>query len=144
MLARQAKELGINVPILGGDALHTQEFIELGGKDVEGVLFTDHFHKDMISTEVGKKFLAAYTKEIGKDLDSYTAMGADAYFLVLDAIKRAGSSDPKKIRDALAATKDYVGISGKLSMNPDGNPTKSMVVNKVQNGKFVYVKTVEP
>lgn len=142
LLAKQAKELGINVPILGGDALHTQEFIELGGKDVEGVILTDHFHKDMVSTDLGKKFVELYTKQIGKDLDSYTALGADAYFLVLDAIKRAGSTDPKKIRDAVASTKDFDGIAGKISMNATGNPTKAMVINKVQNGKFVFVKTV--
>ncbi|MEW6351764.1 MAG: ABC transporter substrate-binding protein [Thermodesulfobacteriota bacterium] len=145
LVAKQAKELGIKAPILAGDALHTQEFVELGGKDVEGILFTDHFHKNMIHNELGKKFLAQYTKDVGKELeDSYTAMGADAYFLVLDAITRAGSTDPKKIRDAIVATKNFDGISGKLSMNPDGNPSKSMVINKVQDGKFVYVKTVEP
>ncbi len=144
LVAKQAKELGIKAPVLGGDAIHTQEFVELGGKDVEGILFTDHFHKDMIQNELGKKFLALYSKEVGKELDSYTAMGADAYFLVLDAITRAGSTDPQKVREAIVATKNFDGISGKLSMNPDGNPSKAMVINKVQDGKFVYVKTVDP
>jgi branched-chain amino acid transport system substrate-binding protein len=71
-------------------------------------------------------------------------MGADAYFIILDAIRRAGSSDPVKIRDALAATKDFEGVSGKISLKPDGNAIKAMVVNKVENGRFVYVTTINP
>jgi branched-chain amino acid transport system substrate-binding protein len=62
----------------------------------------------------------------------------------MDAIKRAGSSDPKKIREELVTTKDFDGVTGKITMQPDGNPIKAMVINKVKDGQFVYVTTITP
>jgi branched-chain amino acid transport system substrate-binding protein len=81
---------------------------------------------------------------VGKDLDAFAAMAADAYFITLDAIRRADSANPTKIREALAATKDFEGVTGKITLKPDGNAIKAMVVNKVQEGKFVYVTTINP
>ena len=71
-------------------------------------------------------------------------MGADAYFITVDAIKRAGSTDPAKIRDALASTNDFQGVTGKISLKPDGNAIKAMVINRVKDGKFNYVTTIQP
>lgn len=144
LIAKQAREMGINVPILAGDGAQAPELIQLGGKAVEDVYFTAHFHKKMISTERGKKFLELYEKEAGQELDAYSAMGADAYFILLDAIKRAGSPDPQKIRDALASTKDFQAVTGAITLKSDGNSVKSMVINKVKDGKFEYVTTVMP
>jgi branched-chain amino acid transport system substrate-binding protein len=144
LVAKQARNMGLNVPILAGDGVQAPELIQLGGKAVEDVYFTAHFHKAMISTERGRKFLELFQKETGKELDAFSAMAADAYFIILDAIKRAGSSDPQKIRDALASTKDFEGVTGKITLKPDGNPIKSMVINKVKDGKFEYVTTVTP
>jgi branched-chain amino acid transport system substrate-binding protein len=144
LMAKQARGMGLNIPILAGDGVQAPELIQLGGKAVEDVYFTAHFHKAMISTERGRKFLELFEKETGKDLDAFSAMAADAYFIILDAIKRAGSADPQKIRDALASTKDFEGVTGKIALKPDGNPIKSMVINKVKDGKFEYVTTVTP
>ena len=144
LVARQARNMGLNVPILAGDGVQAPELIQLGGKAVEDVYFTAHFHKAMISTERGKKFMESFEKETGKDLDAFSAMAADAYFIILDAIKRTGSTDPQKIRDALASTKDFEGVTGKITLKPDGNPIKAMVINKVKDGKFEYVTTVTP
>jgi branched-chain amino acid transport system substrate-binding protein len=144
LVAKQASEMGLRAIILAGDGVQAPELTQLGGKAVEGLYFTAHFHRDMVSNERGKKFMELYEKEFQKNLDAFTAMGADAYFIILDAIRRAGSADPVKIRDALAATKDFEGVSGKISLKPDGNAVKAMVVNKVQNGKFVYVTTINP
>ena len=144
LIARQAREMGLDVPILAGDGVQAPELIKIGGKAVEDVFFTAHFHKDMIRNERGKKFLQRYEKETGKRLDAFVAMGADAYFIILDAIKRAGSADPTKIRNALASTKDFDGVTGSISLKADGNAVKAMVVNKVKDGKFVYVTTISP
>jgi len=144
LIAKQAREMGLNLPILTGDGAQAPELIQLGGKAVEGVYFTAHFHKDMINTERGKNFLTAYEKESGKELDAFTAMAADAYFIIIDAIKRAGSADSKKIREALAATKDFKGVTGNITLKPDGNAVKAMVINKVKDGKFVYLTTINP
>lgn len=144
LIARQAREMGLNVPILAGDGVQAPELIELGGKDVEGVYFTAHFHEDMVESPLGKKFLELFKKDTGKELDSYTAQAGDAYFVVIDAINRAGSTDPEKIRDAIMNTKDFMGVTGKITMKPDGNAIKAMVVNKVKDGKFAYVTTIMP
>jgi branched-chain amino acid transport system substrate-binding protein len=144
LVAKQAREMGIDVPILAGDGAQAPELIQLGGKAVEDVYFTAHFHKNMISTERGKKFLSQYEKEAGQELDAFSAMGADAYFILLDAIKRAGSPDPQKIRDALTTTKDFQGVTGKITIKEDGNAVKAMVINKVKDGKFEYVTTIMP
>ena len=144
LIAKQALEMGLRAPILTGDGAHAPELLQLGGKAVEGVYFTGHFHKEMISTDRGKKFMELYEKETGKQLDAFSAMGADAYFILLDAIKRAGSAQSKKIREALASTKDFEGVTGKISLKPDGNAIKPMVINKVKDGKFVYVTTINP
>jgi len=144
LMAKQAREIGLDAPIVTGDGAQAPELIQLGGSAVEGVYFTAHFHREMIQAGRGKKFLAMYEKETGRDLDAFAAMGADAYFIIVDAIQRAGSAEPAKIRDALASTKDFEGVTGKITLKPDGNAIKAMVVNKVQNGKFVYVTTINP
>jgi branched-chain amino acid transport system substrate-binding protein len=144
LMAKQAKEMGLKTPILSSDGAHAPELIQLGGAAVEGIHFTDHFHEGMVTTEKGKKFIELYKKEHGREIDAFTAMAGEAYFVVVDAIRRAGSTDPKKIRDAIAQTKDFDGVSGKLTINAEGNADKPMVINKVENGKFVYVTTVNP
>jgi branched-chain amino acid transport system substrate-binding protein len=144
LLAKQARDMGLNAPILAGDGVQAPELIELGGDAVEGLYFTTHFHRDMVDSERGKKWLELFSKDVGKEPDAFTAMGADAYFIVIDAIKRAGSCDPLKIREALVNTKDFQGVSGTITMKPNGDPVKAMVVNRVKDGKFSYVTTINP
>ena len=144
LMAKQARDLGINLPILTGDGAQADALIEVGGAAVENMYFTGHFHKQAATTERAKEYIKRYEAKFKKEADAFGALGADAYFLMMDAIKRAGSTDGTKIRDALAATKDFQGVSGSITMGPDGNPIKSMVINKVEGGKFVYVTTVNP
>jgi branched-chain amino acid transport system substrate-binding protein len=142
LLAKQARDLGIKTPIMTGDGAQADQLIEIGGKAVEGMYLTGHFHKDAAATERAKEFSKLYKAKYKEDVNAFTALGADAYFLLVDAINRAGSTEGPKVRDALAATKDFQGVSGFLTMGPDGNPQKSMIINKVEDGKFVYVTTV--
>ncbi len=144
LMAKQARDLGIKAPILTGDGAQADALIEIGGASVEGMYFTGHFHKDAATTERSKEYIKLFEKRFNKEADAFGALGADAYFLLVDAIKRAGSTDGTKVRDALQSTKDFKGVSGVITMGPDGNPIKSMVINKVQDGKFVYVTTVNP
>lgn len=144
LMAKQARDLGIKAPILTGDGAQADALIEIGGAAVEGMYFTGHFHKDAATTERSKEYIKLFEKRFNKEADAFGALGADAYFLLVDAIKRAGSTDGTKVRDALQSTKDFKGVSGVITMGPDGNPIKSMVINKVQDGKFVYVTTVNP
>ncbi len=144
LMAKQARDLGIKTPILTGDGAQEAALIEIGGAAVEEVYFTGHFHKQAATTDRAKEYIKRYEEKNKKEADAFGALGADAYFLAIDAIKRAGTADGAKIRDALASTKDFKAVSGTITMGESGNPIKSMVINKVQGGKFVYVTTINP
>lgn len=144
LMAKQARDLGIMCPILTGDGAQADTLLQIGGKAVEDMYFTGHFHKDAATTDRAKEFIKRYEEKYHVEADAFRALGADAYFLLVDAIKRAGSTDGTKIRDALAGTKDFKGVSGTITMGEDGNPIKSMVIIKVSGGKFVYVTTINP
>lgn len=144
LMAKQARDLGIKAPILTGDGAQADPLIQIGGASVENTYFTGHFHKQAGTTDRAKEYIKRYEEKYKKEADAFSALGADAYFLLIDAIKRAGTTDGTKVRDALADTKNFEGVSGKISMGPNGNPIKSMVINKVEGGKFVYVTTINP
>ena len=144
LTARQAKELGITTPLLSGDGAEAEELLKIGGKAVEGMAFTGHFHKDSAVTPVSKKFVAKFQAEKKEDPSAFNALGADAYLLLLDAINRAKSMDGDKIRAALASTKNWEGVSGSISIGADGNAVKSVVILNVKNGAFHYLTTIKP
>jgi branched-chain amino acid transport system substrate-binding protein len=137
-------ELGMNIPIVSGDAAQTEELIKLGGKAVEGMYFTAHFNAAAVTTKLGKDFMALYKKKYNKELDGFGAMGADAYFVLINAMERAYSVLGPKVREALAATRDFQGVSGKITIGEDGNAVKAVVINQVKDGKFVYVTSMSP
>lgn len=103
---------------------------------------TGHFHKQAATTERGKEYISRFERKFKKDADAFGALAADAYFLLVDGIRRADSTEGIKIRDALADTRDFQGVSGIISMGENGNPAKTMVINQVRNGRFVYFATV--
>ncbi|GKT10396.1 ABC transporter substrate-binding protein [Desulforhabdus sp. TSK] len=144
LMAKQARDLGIKQPILTGDGAQADPLLEIGGAAVEDMYFTGHFHKQAANTDRAKEYIKRFEEKNKKDADAFGALGADSYFLLVDAIKRAGTTDGTKVRDALAATKDFKGVSGTISMGENGNPIKSMVINKVEKGKFIYVTTINP
>jgi len=96
------------------------------------------------SARVGGGSDGNFTSVLAPTLDGFGAMGADAYFLLYDAMKRAQSVDGPKVREALATTKDFEGVTGKISIGDDGNAVKSVVINQVKDGKFVYVQSISP
>jgi len=144
LLAKQAKDLGITAPILSGDGAESVELIKLGGKAVEGMYVTGMFSEEMVTTKLGKDFLAFYKKKYNRELDTSGATGADAYFVLLDAIKRADSTAGPQVREALAHTKDFQGVTGTISIGEDGNAVKGVVIKQVKDGKFVYVTSISP
>jgi branched-chain amino acid transport system substrate-binding protein len=145
LFTKQARELGVKAPVLAGDGAQADELIQIGGKEVEGVAFTGHFHPQAATTDLAKDWMARFEKKYpGKQPNAFHALGADAYFVLLDAITRANSMKGENIRAALATTKDFPAISGKLSIGEDGNAVKPMVINVVKGGKFEYLTTVNP
>jgi branched-chain amino acid transport system substrate-binding protein len=144
LICIQAKQLGLNVPFCGGDGWESATLVEIGKGAVEGGYFSTHYASDAATPKV-QAFVDAYKKEYGgKVPDAMAALGYDSAMFLADAIKRAGSLEPAKIRDAMAATKEFDGVTGKMAMNEHRDAVKSAVIMQVQNGAFKYVGTVSP
>jgi branched-chain amino acid transport system substrate-binding protein len=144
LLAKQLQDLGVKTPILTGDGAQVPELLSIGGDAVNGTYFTALFHRQGATSELGRKFLQGYETTYKKQLDAFAALGGDAYFMLVAAINQAGSLDGPKIAQALAATKDFQGVTGKMTMGPDHNPIRGVTVIKVENGQFVYQTTIQP
>ena len=145
-IARQAKELGITVPLMGGDGWDSEKLVEGAGgpgKALEGAYFSTHYSKDSKEQKV-QDFVKAFSAKNGKAPASLVAQGYDAMMILADAIKRAGSTDRKKVRDALAQTKDDDAVTGKITIDTNRNATKSAVVLQIKGAEFAYVKTIAP
>jgi branched-chain amino acid transport system substrate-binding protein len=142
-IARQARELGITVPLIGGDGWDSPRLWEIGGEALNGCHFSNHYSVDDPSPAV-QKFVADYRKKYNQTPDALGALGYDAARILADAMTRANSTSGDKVRDALAATKDFQGVTGTITINSERNAVKPAVVLKIENGKFVYVTTVKP
>jgi branched-chain amino acid transport system substrate-binding protein len=142
-IARTAKRLGLKVPLLGGDGWDAPELFSIGGDALDGSYFSNHFAADGASPK-GKQFMASFKAKYGQEPTGLGMLGYDAAALLLDAVKRAGTTNPKAVRDALAQTKGFEGVTGKITMDKDRNPEKSAVILKIQGGKAVYEATVQP
>lgn len=144
LIIKQARELGITVPFLGGDTWEIAEFINVGKQAVEGAVMSAFFDNDAPITPMSKVFVESYQKKYGKLPSGTAVLGFDGYLLAIDAIKRADSIDPVKIREAIAKTNGFAGAAGYVTLDANGDPIKSAVIKEVKNGKFVYKTTVNP
>jgi branched-chain amino acid transport system substrate-binding protein len=144
LLAKQAREQGFQGYIMGGDAWEAPELIDIGGAAAEGLVLSTHYHPDAALSPTSAQFVKDFEAEYGERPSAFAALGYDAYMLVIDAINRANSLEPGKIREAMAATKDYQAVTGKITMDQNGNAVKDAVILTVENGEFKYLTTVSP
>ena len=144
LICIQAKQLGLNVPLFGGDGWESETLLQIGKEAVEGDYFSTHYAADAASAKVAD-FVAAYKKRYnGKLPDAMAALGYDSAMILADAIKRAGSTESAKIRDALSATKDFDAVTGKITINEKRDAVKSAVILQVKGGAFKFLETVSP
>ena len=144
MIAKQAREMGITVPIVGGDGWDSPKLVEIGtAAGMNNTFFTNHYSPEDTSS-ASKKFVDAYKKEYGVMPDAMAVLGYDAAYVMADAIKRAGAADSAKIRDALEATKDFPAVTGATTLNASHDAVKSAVIIEMKDGKMVYKTTVKP
>lgn len=144
LIARQARELGIKAPMMGGDGWDSPKLKEIGGDALNGYYLSNHYSTGDKNPKT-QDFVAKYKATYGNLPDSMAALAYDATYMLADAMKDAKSLSPSDIRDALAKTKDFDGVAGKITMDANRNPVKSAVVLKVVNGgDFEYVTTVQP
>jgi branched-chain amino acid transport system substrate-binding protein len=143
LIARQARELGIKVPLMGGDGWDSAKLFEIGGKAIEGSYFSNHYSPDDPSPRI-QDFIKRYKERFGAVPDSMAATGYDAAMVAADAITRAKDVTGEAIAQAVAATKDFPGVTGVITLDQDHNAVKPAVVLEVKGGKAVYVATVAP
>lgn len=144
LICIQAKQLGLNVPLLGGDGWESEKLTEIGKESVEGNYFSTHYHPD-VGTDLSKKFLDNYKKRFnGKVPDALAANGYDSMMMLADGIKRAGGTDGAKLRDALAATKDLSLVTGVLTINKQRDADKSAVILQIKNGGYKFLESIQP
>jgi branched-chain amino acid transport system substrate-binding protein len=142
-IARTAARLGVKVPLLGGDGWDAPELFTIGGDALNGSYFSNHFAPDQASPQA-QKFVADFKAKYGQEPTGLGALGYDGVMVIADALTRAGKVDPTALRDALAATKGYEAVTGKITMDKDRNPEKSVVVLKIDGGKAKYEALVNP
>ena|SRR5450432_1419274 len=143
LIAKQARLLGIKVPLLGGDGWDSPKLSEIGGNAVDGCYFSTHFSTQDKNPKV-QDFVKRYQARFGMMPDGMAPLGYDAMMILGSAIKTAGSTDAAKIRDALANTKDFDGVTGKITIDAKRNATKSAVVLQVHGKQNDFVTSIAP
>ena len=143
VISNQTKQLGIKAPLLGGDGWDAPQLWQLGGASLNGNYISNHYSVDDPSPAI-QKFVADYKGRYSVLPDALAALGYDAMKVLGDAIKRAGTTENVKLRDAIAQTKSFPGVTGQITLDQDRNAVKPAVVLKLQDGKFVYETTISP
>jgi branched-chain amino acid transport system substrate-binding protein len=144
LISRQARELDMKIPLFGGDGWEAPELVKIGGEAVEGCYYSTHY-SPQVDTPAVKEFVARFKARFGGEVpDAMAALGYDSAEVMVDAIRRAGSTEGPAIREALAATKGYQGVTGDTTMDKDRNASKAAVVIMVKNGEFKFVQSVAP
>jgi branched-chain amino acid transport system substrate-binding protein len=143
LIAKQARSLGMKVPLMGGDGWDSPKLSEIGGSAVDGCYFSTHFSPQDINPKV-QDFVKKYREKFNAMPDGMAPLGYDAMMILAECIKTVGATDAAKIRDALAQVKDYEGVTGKITIDSKRNANKSAVVLKVNGRQNDYVATIAP
>lgn len=144
LMCVQSRQLGLTIPLFGGDGWEAPQLIEIGGKAVEGSYYSTHYSPESPAPEVQafvKKFQARWN---GETPDAMAALGYDSAFVLADAITRAGTTDSALLRNAIAATKGFAGITGKTDIDAQRNASKSAVIITIKDGQFKFLESVAP
>jgi branched-chain amino acid transport system substrate-binding protein len=143
LIARQARQFGVKAPFMGGDGWEGDALLKVAGNSLDGCFFSTHFSADNQDPAV-QAFINNYKAKFGMVPDCQAALGYDTVRILAEAIKRAGSTDAAALRDAIAATKDFQGVTGKISLDAHRNASKPAVVQTIGGGHFKFVENVEP
>jgi len=143
LIARQARQLDITVPLLGGDGWDSSKLSEIGQDSINGSYFSNHYTNESQEPMV-QDFINKFKAKFNETPDGLAAMGYDAAKVLIAAMQNAANLTPKSIRDEIAKTKDFQMVTGKISLDEQRNAVKSAVVVKVDGPNFKYVTTVNP
>ncbi len=143
LIARQSRELGLKVPLMGGDGWDSAKLFEIGGAAIEGSFYSNHYSPEDPSPRI-QDFIKRYRERFGAVPDSMAATGYDAAMVAADGLSRAKDVTGEAAAEAIAATKGFPGVTGVITLDQDHNAVKPAVVLEVKGGKAVYVATVKP
>jgi branched-chain amino acid transport system substrate-binding protein len=142
-IALQARKLGVKAVLLGGDGWDSSKLAEIGGEAIDGAYYSNHYAPEETRPEV-QRFVEAYQKEYGAVPDGLAALGYDATRVIADAMKRSPSLGGKDLAAALAATRDFPGVTGKITIDAKRDAQKPAVVVQMKGGKPTWVTTILP
>ncbi len=144
LIVRQARELGLSIPFFGGDGWEAPQLLEIGGDALNGCFYSTHFSAESTepkAAEFVKKYKAHWQNQTP---DGFSALGYDSAYILVEAIKRAGSTEGPKLRDALAATKNFAGVTGLTTIDANRDASKPAAIIAIKNGRLEFLKTVAP
>jgi branched-chain amino acid transport system substrate-binding protein len=143
LIARQTKKLGLNAILMGGDGWDSPSLVEIGGEAINGAYFSNHYSVDDPSPAI-KKFVADYKARFKEAPDALAALAYDAAHILIESMRKANSTEGPKLRDAIAQTANYAGVTGNITIDKDRNSVKPAVVLQVKDGKLAFVETITP
>lgn len=144
IIAKQARQLGLTMPLLGADGWDAPELWELGGDALNGSYISNHYSADDPAERI-QKFTKEYRQRYGNlTPDAHAALAYDALKFFAEALARAGTTEGPKLRDSLAETKDFAGVTGIISMDRERNAVKPAVILKLEDGRYIYQETIQP
>jgi branched-chain amino acid transport system substrate-binding protein len=143
LILRQSRQLAIDCPFVGGEGWDSPALVEIAGKSADGNYYTNHFSAADPSPRV-QKFVQTYQAKYKAVPDALAALWYDGARLLFQAVQRAGSTDSAKIRDALASTRDFDGVTGRISIDENRNASKPAVILKIENGELKMVQQITP
>lgn len=142
-IARTKQRLGLTIPLLGGDGWDAPDLFRIGGDSLEGSFYSNHFAPDAASDRA-RRFIAAFQRRFNVGPTGLGALGYDAAMVLFDAMRRAGTITPATIRAGLAQTRNFDGVTGRITINGQRDADKSAVVLRIRGGAAVYETTIQP
>lgn len=143
LIVSQARQLEITQPIFGGDGWEAPQLIEIGGAGLKNTFYSTHFYYESAEPKV-QQFVKAFQAKFNEIPDAMAALGYDSAWVLADAIKRAGTTESAKLREAIASTKDFPGVTGRTTIDAERNASKPAVILTVENGRFKLIESVAP
>lgn len=144
LIVRQARDLGLNQPFFGGDGWEDEQLLKIGGEALNGCYYSTHFSAENTDPAVAK-FVDRYKRRWNGEVPgAFSALGYDAVYVLADALRRAGSTEGPKLRDALAATRNFAGVTGATTLDADRNASKPATIIAIKGGKLQFHQTVAP
>ncbi|HEV8538043.1 MAG TPA: ABC transporter substrate-binding protein [Bacteroidota bacterium] len=143
LIVKQARDLNMATPFMGGDGWDSAKLLEIGGTAMEGTFYCNHYTTED-PREVVQNFVSKFRAKYNETPDAIACLAYDAGRILIEAMRRAGTTDGPRLRDAMAASKDFNGVTGIITINSGRNATKSAVIIEIKNGKLTLKETIRP